>query len=94
MATLFASYVLALYGPMLCIMCCPSRTSAAAWSSMKGCRCTGSSIYSHKCEQGCEGGFERSIVLAIVVTILTVVGSFLAGLAFRQRFKGMAWCFI
>jgi hypothetical protein len=32
-------------------------------------------------------------VLAIVVTRLTVVGSFLAGWPIRQRFRGMAWCF-
>jgi putative spermidine/putrescine transport system permease protein len=35
-----------------------------------------------------KGGFERSILLAILVTALTVVGSFMAGLAFRNRFKG------
>jgi putative spermidine/putrescine transport system permease protein len=35
-----------------------------------------------------KGGFERSFFLAILVTVLTVVGSFMAGLAFRKRFKG------
>jgi putative spermidine/putrescine transport system permease protein len=35
-----------------------------------------------------KGGFQRSIALAVAVTLLTLVGSFLAGLAFRERFKG------
>lgn len=34
------------------------------------------------------GSFERSIILGLMVMVLTVVISFLAGLAFRARFKG------
>jgi putative spermidine/putrescine transport system permease protein len=39
------------------------------------------------------GSFDRSIRLAILVTILTVVVSFLAGLAFRRRFWGDTFVF-
>jgi putative spermidine/putrescine transport system permease protein len=35
-----------------------------------------------------KGSFDRSVKLAIIVTIITVVVSFLAGLAFRRRFHG------
>jgi putative spermidine/putrescine transport system permease protein len=35
-----------------------------------------------------KGSFDRSVKLAVIVTIITVVVSFLAGLAFRRRFHG------
>ena len=35
-----------------------------------------------------KGAFSRSIRLAVVVTIITVVISFMSGLAFRKRFAG------
>src|SRR5439155_19595248 len=35
-----------------------------------------------------KGSFDRSIKLAVIVTIITVVVSFLAGLGFRKRFRG------
>jgi putative spermidine/putrescine transport system permease protein len=35
-----------------------------------------------------KGSFDRSVKLAVIVTIITVVVSFLAGLAFRRRFRG------
>ena len=39
------------------------------------------------------GSFERSFKLGLIVLILTVVLSFLAGLAFRKRFKGSTLLF-
>lgn len=39
------------------------------------------------------GSFERSIILGLMVMVLTVVISFLAGLAFRARFKGSTLVF-
>ncbi len=39
------------------------------------------------------GGLRRSIALGLIVTILTVAISFLAGLVFRTRFKGSATLF-
>jgi putative spermidine/putrescine transport system permease protein len=35
-----------------------------------------------------KGGFDRSITLAILVTVITVAVSFLAGLGFKRRFWG------
>jgi putative spermidine/putrescine transport system permease protein len=39
------------------------------------------------------GAFVRSIELAVVVAVITVVLSVLAGLAFRRRFRGSAFAF-
>jgi putative spermidine/putrescine transport system permease protein len=39
------------------------------------------------------GAFERSIVLGLMVMVLTVAVSFLAGLAFRRRFRGATLVF-
>ena len=90
LAGLFAAYVLALYGPMLCIyvlsfqdirggLVFPMKGLSLHWFV---------DLFTQVRTGDVKGGFERSIVLAILVTVLTVVGSFLAGLAFRQRFKG------
>ena len=90
LATLFAAYVLALYGPMLCIyvlsfqdirggLVFPMKGLSVHWFI---------DLFTQVRTGDVKGGFERSIVLALIVTILTVVGSFMAGLAFRQRFKG------
>ena len=90
LATLFAGYVLALYGPMLCIyvlsfqdirggLVFPIKGLSVHWFI---------DLFTQVRTGDVKGGFERSIVLALIVTILTVVGSFMAGLAFRQRFKG------
>src|SRR5580765_3270251 len=90
LAALFTSYVLALYGPMLCIyvlsfqdirggLVFPMKGLSVHWFV---------DLFTQVRTGDVKGGFERSIVLAILVTVLTVVGSFLAGLAFRQRFKG------
>jgi putative spermidine/putrescine transport system permease protein len=90
LASLFGAYVLALYGPMLCIyvlslqdvrggLVFPMKGLSLHWFI---------DLFTQVRTGDVKGGFERSISLAIIVTILTVVGSFLAGLAFRQRFKG------
>lgn len=90
MAALFVAYVLALYGPMACIyvlslqdirggLVFPMKGLSLHWFI---------DLFTQVRTGDVKGGFERSIVLAVLVTVLTVVGSFLAGLAFRQRFKG------
>jgi putative spermidine/putrescine transport system permease protein len=87
---LFAAYVLALYGPMICIyvlsfqdvrggLVFPMKGLSLHWFV---------DLFTQVRTGDVQGGFERSIVLALVVTVLTLVGSFLAGLAFRNRFKG------
>jgi putative spermidine/putrescine transport system permease protein len=90
LAALFTAYVLALYGPMLCIyvlslqdvrggLVFPMKGLSLHWFI---------DLFTQVRTGDVKGGFERSIALALMVTVLTVVGSFLAGLAFRQRFKG------
>ena len=90
LATLFTVYVLALYGPMFCIyalsmqdvrggLVFPMKGFSTHWFI---------DLFTQVRTGDVKGSFQRSIVLAIVVTVLTVVGSFLAGLAFRERFKG------
>lgn len=90
LATLFGLYVLALYGPMLCIyvlsfqdlrggLVFPMKGLSLHWFV---------DLFTQVRTGDVKGGFERSIVLAAIVTVLTVVGSFLAGLAFRNRFRG------
>ena len=90
LAALFTAYVLALYGPMICIyvlsfqdlrggLVFPMKGLSLHWFV---------DLFTQVRTGDVKGGFERSIVLAIMVTVLTVVGSFMAGLAFRSRFKG------
>jgi putative spermidine/putrescine transport system permease protein len=90
LACLFTAYVLALYGPMLCIyvlsfqdlrggLVFPMKGLSLHWFV---------DLFTQVRTGDVKGGFERSIMLAILVTVLTVVGSFMAGLAFRNRFKG------
>jgi putative spermidine/putrescine transport system permease protein len=90
LATLFAAYVAALYGPMLCIyvlsfqdvrggLVFPMKGLSLHWFV---------DLFTQVRTGDVKGGFERSIVLAVVVTVLTVAGSLLAGLAFRRRFRG------
>lgn len=90
LAGLFTAYVLALYGPMLCIyvlslqdvrggLVFPMKGFSLHWFV---------DLFTQVRTGDVKGGFDRSITLAVLVTVLTVVGSFLAGLAFRNRFKG------
>jgi putative spermidine/putrescine transport system permease protein len=90
LAGLFATYVLALYGPMLCIyvlslqdirggLVFPMKGLSLHWFV---------DLFTQVRTGDVKGGFQRSISLAAIVTVLTVVFSFLAGLAFRQRFRG------
>lgn len=90
LAGLFALYVLALYGPMLCIyvlsfqdirggLVFPMKGLSLHWFV---------DLFTQVRTGDVKGGFQRSIMLAILVTVLTVIGSFMGGLAFRRRFKG------
>jgi putative spermidine/putrescine transport system permease protein len=90
LATLFALYVLALYGPMICIyilsfqdvrggLVFPMKGHSLHWFV---------DLFTQVRTGDVKGSFDRSIKLAILVTILTVVISFLAGLGFRRRFPG------
>lgn len=90
LAACFSFYVAALYGPMLCIyvlslqdvrggLVFPVKGFSLHWFN---------DLFTQVRTGDVKGGFSRSIQLAIVVTVITVVVSFLAGLAFRRRFWG------
>ena len=88
--TVFVLYVLALYGPMICIyilsfqdvrggLVFPMKGMSLHWFV---------DLFTQVRTGDVKGSFDRSVKLAIMVTIITVVVSFLAGLAFRRRFHG------
>lgn len=90
LATLFVLYVLALYGPMICIyilsfqdvrggLVFPMKGHSLHWFV---------ELFTQVRTGDVAGSFDRSIKLAVVVTVITVVFSFLAGLGFRRRFVG------
>jgi putative spermidine/putrescine transport system permease protein len=90
LATLFGAYVLALYGPMFCIyvlsfqdvrggLVFPMKGLSLHWFV---------DLFTQVRTGDVKGSFDRSIKLAVIVTIITVVVSFLAGLGFRRRFRG------
>jgi len=90
LAALFTLYVVFLYGPMICIyilsfqdyrggLVFPMKGFSTHWFV---------DLFTQVRTGDVKGGFERSIYLAAIVTILTVVISFLSGLAFRRRFPG------
>jgi len=95
LATMFAAYVLFLYGPMICIfilsfqgpqggLVFPMRGESLHWfRQLINQADTGDMI----------GSIQRSIPLALIVMLLTVAASMAAGLAFRQRFRGSALLF-
>jgi putative spermidine/putrescine transport system permease protein len=88
--TVFILYVLALYGPMICIyilsfqdvrggLVFPMKGLSLHWFV---------DLFTQVRTGDVKGSFDRSVRLAIIVTVITVVVSFLAGLAFRRRFHG------
>jgi putative spermidine/putrescine transport system permease protein len=90
LAGLFALYVAALYGPMICIyilsfqdvrggLVFPMKGVSLHWFV---------DLFTQVRTGDVKGAFDRSIRLAAMVTVLTIVFSFMAGLAFRQRFAG------
>jgi putative spermidine/putrescine transport system permease protein len=90
LATVFVLYVAALYGPMICIyvlsfqdvrggLVFPMKGLSLHWFV---------DLFTQVRTGDVQGSFDRSIRLAILVTIITVVVSFLAGMAFRRRFPG------
>ncbi len=86
----FVFYVAALYGPMICIyilsfqdvrggLVFPVKGLSLHWFI---------DLFTQVRTGDVKGGFTRSIQLAAIVTVITVIVSFLAGLAFRRRFWG------
>ncbi|MCI5076479.1 ABC transporter permease [Oricola sp.] len=90
LAGFFAFYVIALYGPMISIyilsfqdvrggLVFPMRGFSLHWFN---------ELIMQTRTGDVSGSFRRSIYLAIAVTVITVVFSFMAGMAFRRRFRG------
>lgn len=90
LAVVFALYVIALYGPMICIyilsfqdvrggLVFPMRGLSLHWFV---------DLFTQVRTGDVKGAFDRSIKLAVMVTVITVIVSFMAGLAFRKRFIG------
>ena len=94
-AAFFALFVAFLYGPMTVIyvlsfqgpqggMTFPMNGFSLEWFQ---------SLFAQKRVGDIAGAFVRSIELALVVAVITVVLSVVAGLAFRRRFRGSAFVF-
>jgi len=90
LAGVFTLYVAGLYGPMISIyilsfqdirggLVFPMKGVSLHWFE---------DLFTQVRTGDVSGSFQRSILLAIAVTLLTVVFSFTAGLAFRRRFRG------
>ena len=90
LASFFALYVIALYGPMISIyilsfqdvqggLVFPMRGVSLYWFNELIMQTRAGDV---------SGAFTRSMYLAVSVTLITVLVSFMAGMAFRKRFKG------
>jgi putative spermidine/putrescine transport system permease protein len=95
LATVFTLYVVALYGPMVCIyilsfqdirggLVFPMKGHSLHWFV---------DLFTQVRTGDVQGSFDRSIKLAVLVTVVTLVVSFMAGLAFRRRFFGDTFVF-
>ena len=95
LAAVFTFYVAALYGPMICIyilsfqdirggLVFPMKGQSLHWFV---------DLFTQVRTGDVQGSFDRSIKLAVLVTVITLVFSFMAGLAFRRRFFGDTFVF-
>ena len=95
LASVFALFVLFLYGPVLTIVLLsfqgpgggltfPMRGVSLHWFR---------DLFGPQSIGDIWGAFDRSLYLGLMVMVLTVVFAFLAGLAFRRRFKGATLLF-
>src|SRR4051794_7230240 len=95
LAAVFTLYVAALYGPMVCIyilsfqdirggLVFPMKGHSLHWFV---------DLFTQVRTGDVKGSFDRSIKLAALVTVITLVVSLMAGLAFRRRFFGDTFVF-
>jgi putative spermidine/putrescine transport system permease protein len=86
----FAVFVLFLYGPMSAIILLSFQgPSGGLTFPMNGVSTYWfTALFAQQRVGDFWGAFQRSLALATLVTLLTVVLSLLAGLAFRKRFRG------
>jgi putative spermidine/putrescine transport system permease protein len=95
LAVFFVLFVLFLYGPMTAIYILSFQGPQGGLTfPMNGTSLTWFvALFGQQRTGDFAGSFQRSIVLALLVTVLTVVISFLGGLAFRRRFVGAGLVF-
>jgi len=95
LAAFFVLFVLFLYGPMTAIYILSFQGPQGGLTfPMNGTSLTWFvALFGQQRTGDFAGSFQRSIVLALLVTVLTVVISFLGGLAFRRRFVGAGLVF-
>lgn len=95
LATLFTAYVIFLYGPMLTIyilsfqgptggLVFPLRGASLHWFN---------ALFGQARTGDIAGAFQRSLPLALMVMVLTILISVTAGFAFRRRFRGSGLIF-
>lgn len=95
LATLFALFVLFLYGPMIAVLVLsfqgpsaslvfPLREPSLMWFD---------ELFNPRRPGDVLGAFGRSLPLALIVTVLTVLISVTAGFAFRRQFRGSSAIF-
>jgi putative spermidine/putrescine transport system permease protein len=95
LATLFTLFVLFLYGPMLSVFILsfqgplggldfPLRNPSLVWFD---------ELFNPRRVGDVPGAFSRSLPLALIVMVLTVLVSVMAGFAFRRRFRGSSLIF-
>ena len=91
----FALFVLFLYGPMIAIYILSFQgPSGGLTFPMNGVSLHWfAALFGQERTGDFAGSFQRSILLALFVLVLTVVFSLTAGLAFRRRFKGSIFIF-
>ena len=95
LATFFTLFVLFLYGPMSAIYILSFQgPSGGLTFPMNGVSLTWFyALFQQQRTGDIAGSFARSIGLALIVLVLTVVISVMAGLAFRRRFFGAGFVF-
>jgi putative spermidine/putrescine transport system permease protein len=95
LATVFALFVLFLYGPILTILVLSFQgRSGGLVFPMQGVSLYWfADLFRPQSIGDIWGSFGRSFKLGLIVLVLTVLLSFLAGLAFRHRFKGSTLLF-
>ena len=95
LAAVFTLFVLFLYGPILTIVLLSFQgPSGGLVFPMNGVSIHWfQDLFRPQSIGDIWGSFERSFKLGLIVLVLTVVLSFLAGLAFRRRFKGSTLLF-
>src|SRR6516164_1607661 len=95
LAAIFTLFVLFLYGPMACIYILSFQgPNGGLTFPLNGVSTHWFGALFHQERTGdIAGAFSRSIPLAVIVLILTVILSLAAGLAFRRRFVGATFIF-